>query len=179
MNGIDLVSLLPIGWFALSGFRKGLVNEVFTLLALLLGVLVSLKGTQHVLNQLNNLPDNPYTPLVAHVLVFLIVILLVHFLGKAIERLMKVAQLSLANKLAGAGLGVFKALLLLGALFWLVQQANLMSKEQQEASLVFSFLAEYSPMFLDWVASVIPFFDGVMKDIEQFFRNIEQHNSLP
>ena len=60
--------------------------------------------------------DKSYAPTIAFTITFLAVGAMVYFGGKAIEKVVKVVQLSFVNKFLGAVFGLLKATFLLGAL---------------------------------------------------------------
>ena len=112
MNYLDILLLIPILFGAWRGYKKGIIIELFTLLALLVGIYAAIHFSDYMVNILkDNFDfDGQYTPVVAFVLTFLIVGAMVFFLGKALEKVIKVVQLSALNKFAGVVFGVTKML---------------------------------------------------------------------
>lgn len=172
MNAIDLIALFPIGYLAVVGFRKGLLREIFAILGIIVGTLVSLKFAHMVLGQLDPKSTSAYMPYVAHLLVFIIVVFVIHLLGRILEKILKLVQLNLPNRLAGSVLGILKACLLLGVFFWLSDRIDLVPQETRESSFIYEFLSKYTPMALDYMATVLPFVGDIISEVEQFFNSL-------
>ena len=110
MNFLDIVIILPLLYGAWIGFRKGLIIEVCTLLAFVLGIWGGINFSEYVSDWIadNVDVDTEYLPIVAFTITFLAVGALVFFAGKAIEKLINLAALKPLNKLGGLGFGIVK-----------------------------------------------------------------------
>ena len=110
MNVIDILIILPVLYGAWVGFKKGLVIELCTLLAFVLGVWGGINFSDYVSEVLKNhiVDDTKYLPVIAFTITFLVVGALVFFAGKAIEKLVNLAALKPLNKIGGLGFGVAK-----------------------------------------------------------------------
>lgn len=111
MNYIDVLILIPLVYGAYKGFTTGLIVEISTLLALILGVFVSLKYagmTEEFLKDFVDISES-YSYYVAFAVTFLLIIVIIHLLGKLLTRLIDMVSLGLFNKLLGIVLGVAKA----------------------------------------------------------------------
>jgi len=62
-----------------------------------------------------------------------------YFIGKSIETMLEMASLGCVNRIAGAMFGIFKGLLLVAALIYVMELADvksvLITKDQKEASM--------------------------------------------
>lgn len=99
------------------GFRKGFIIELFTFLALFLGLYAGIHFSDYlsVLIAGEEEADSSYAATISFTLIFLAVGAMVYFGGKALEKLIKVVQLSLINKLLGSFFGLVKGVFLIGA----------------------------------------------------------------
>ena len=110
MNYLDILFVLLLIWGAYNGFKSGFVIQLFTTLALLVGLYAGV----HFSNFASKIIiedfgwTSEYVPVVAFTLTFLAVGAMVYFAGKAIEKVVKVVLLSPVNKIAGLGLGIIK-----------------------------------------------------------------------
>lgn len=116
MNALDIFFVLFLIWGIWNGFKKGLIIELFTFLALFLGLYAGIHFSDFVGEKISGNVDSSYAPVIAFTITFLAVGAMVYFGGKAIEKVVKIVQLSLLNKLLGAVFGLLKATFLLGAL---------------------------------------------------------------
>lgn len=144
MNFLDFIILAAIAYAAWKGFKKGLIIELFTFLALFLGLYAGIHFSDFMANLLTvNLGvESEYVPAISFTLVFLAVGAMIYFGGKALEKVIKVVQLNLMNKLLGIFFSVLKMTFILGALFLLLESYNqkgkLLSEETREGSLFFN-----------------------------------------
>lgn len=122
VNYIDVIILLPLVYGAYKGFSQGLIIEMSTLFALVLGVFISLKYAVNVeffLKDFIALPES-YAYYIAFAVTFLLVIIVIHLLGKLLTRLIDMVSLGLFNKLFGILLGVLKAAIVVCVVLFLM-----------------------------------------------------------
>lgn len=110
MNFVDIIILVPLVYAGWKGFQHGVIIEVFTLLALLVGIYAGIHFSDLTANWLKNSFgfNSPYLPTVAFTLTFLGIGAMVYFAGKMIEQVVKVTNLTPLNKIAGIFFAVLK-----------------------------------------------------------------------
>jgi membrane protein required for colicin V production len=123
---VDIVFALPLLWGAYKGFRKGLIVEIFSLLALILGVFCAIYFPEHAqqLIETNFQVEAKWIPIIAFSVTFIVVVILVNLVGKLIEKLVDILALGFFNKLGGLAFGVFKTLLILSFLVFIFEGIN-------------------------------------------------------
>ncbi|MFN5442605.1 MAG: CvpA family protein [Crocinitomicaceae bacterium] len=123
MNLIDVVILVPIIYAAWKGFKHGLIIEIFTLLALFVGLYAGIHFSDLTANILHKNVglSSKYIPVIAFSITFLGIGAMVYFLGKTIERIIKVTQLTPINKLAGVFFSVLKYIYILSTILILLE----------------------------------------------------------
>lgn len=143
MNVLDILLLIPLIYAAWKGFKHGLIIEVFTLLAFLVGIYVGIHfsdGTGLFLKNQFGM-DSIFLPTIAFTLTFLLVGAAVYFLGKTIEKLVKIAQLSPFNRIAGMGFSLLKYVFILSSLLALLEsydeKLGLLPSKLKEESLLY------------------------------------------
>lgn len=113
MNWLDIVLLTFLGFAAVKGFMRGSIVELCELLGLVLGIWAGVHLNDRVSAWLGLGPD---MEVAAFVILFLVVLVGVHVLGRALTKLIDLAQLSLPNKLAGVVLGLLRSAFVLSVL---------------------------------------------------------------
>ncbi|MBI3237812.1 MAG: CvpA family protein [Flavobacteriia bacterium] len=100
MNFIDILLIIPIGYAAYKGFKHGFVIELFTLLAILVGIYVGIHFSDFIAAWMKETFewDSPYLPVVAFTLTFLGVGAMIYFGGKMVEKMVKAVALGPVNK---------------------------------------------------------------------------------
>lgn len=150
MNFLDILIVVPLCYAAWKGFQKGLIIEVFTLLALLVGIYCGVKFTGLLTGGLRNqfTEDHSYLPIISFTLIFLAVGAMVFFAGKALERVVKAVHLSIFNKLAGGFFSLAKMAYILSILLVILSsydlENNLISIETQNKSLLYKSVCNLS-----------------------------------
>lgn len=146
MNYLDIVILIPVVWLGFIGFKKGLIIELATLLALVGGVFAALKFSNYASEILTDSVSSKYLPLVAFCATFIAVVVFVFLLGKLLEKAIKVIALGIVNRILGALFGVLKSLFVVGSLILIVEKINeyseVVSKSDKNSSMLYVPLLE-------------------------------------
>ena len=156
MNYFDIIILLIFSWFAYKGFTKGLIIELASLVAILLGIYAAFHFSVFASSILqNNLGiKSSYIPVISFVLTFLIVIILVFLLAKLIEGLINLVLLGLVNKIAGAVFSIVKAFLILSVLIFafniIDSQSRMISGKTRDSSLLYKPLVRTGSFVMQW-----------------------------
>lgn len=143
MNYFDVFVLVALIYAAWRGFKKGFIIELFTFLALFFGLYAGIHFSDwmSILLKENFGWDSEYLPLISFVIIFLAVGAMVYFGGKAIEKVIKVVQLSLVNKFLGIVFSMLKMILILGSIIMLTEsydeKNNVVPTEFKEDSLLY------------------------------------------
>ena len=159
MNIIDIIIVCCCVPAVIHGLSKGFVSQAFSLVALILGVWLSFKFSNAVGEWLVTDIDLPGTVIhvIAFALIMLVVMLITHLAGKAVEGVLKVVMLGWLNKLLGIVFALLKAVLIIGLVIILFEAINntfpiVPSKTMEEsifygpvkdlANLIFPYLKE-------------------------------------
>lgn len=146
MNILDIVFIIPIVWLAYVGFKKGLVVELSSLVALLLGVFVSLyfsDVTAEFLKETFGLKTK-YLSLISFIATFVLVVVAVNLIGKLVEKLVDIVALGFLNKSTGGVFGILKAAVLLSFVLFFIEKADkkkvIISEDLSENSLFYPYI---------------------------------------
>ncbi len=174
MNYIDIILIIPIIWFAYQGFKRGLIIELASLIALILGIYAALYFSGYAADFLvNNFEMGPqYVPVIAFIITFIVVVVLVHLLGRILEKLVNMVALGFLNKLTGGIFGIMKAVLFISIILMVIHHFNneFVSKEKQDNSLLYKPIAGIAPFLWDQLEQFTPDDKGVdriQKDVER------------
>lgn len=115
MNYIDIVLGILLVLAAINGFRKGLVAEVASIAALILGIWGAIEFSYITSDFLVEQFDlqTEHLNLISFVITFVVIVVLVHIVGNVVSKLLDAVMLGFVNKLAGLVFGVLKAALIL------------------------------------------------------------------
>lgn len=167
MNFIDIILVVFLAWGLYKGFRKGLVIEVTSLVALVLGVYGGIHFSDSVADFLRKQFDwqTEYLHIISFAITFIGIIFIVYTIGKIVEKLIDIVALGLVNKIAGGAFGLLKVAFILSVILIIVEsfdkKANLINEEKKERSLL------YKPV-CSFAAIVIPKLD--LDDVKNPFK---------
>ena len=150
MNYIDIILVIPMAWLAFRGFKRGLVVELFSLLALIAGVYAALYFSDYAAKFLieNFSLNEDYVPIISFILTFIGVVVIVYFVGKLLEKLVDMVALGVLNKLAGAVFGILKAAIFLSIIIMLINSFDdeWISKDKKKESVLYSPVSAIAPL---------------------------------
>ncbi len=173
MNFLDLILIIPLvigGW---RGFKRGLVIEVFTLLALLVGIYAGIHFSDYLSDILKEKMgfQSEYLPAISFTIILLMVGAMVYFAGKIIEKAVNIIALSMANKIAGMFFGLIKMLYIVSILLVLFEayedSENSKNSNVRQESLLYSPIKHVS-------LTTIP----ALKHSKLFVRILKDSNAL-
>jgi membrane protein required for colicin V production len=113
MNSLDIFFIVLIGASILYSLIRGLVREIFSFLAVILGFIGASYGYTYAAKWLGKWVESEFFALTLGFLILLIVIsLIISLLGRFLSGLVKKVHLSWADRIGGAAFGFLKAILL-------------------------------------------------------------------
>lgn len=161
MSKVDIVLAIILVVGAISGYKKGFLSELFTLLGIILGVLAGFKLMGSAMLFLDERYDinEKVLPYVAFTIVFLIVVVGMVLLGKFFKSSLEKTVLGSADKLAGSVLGILKTGFMLSVLLWLGSSLAIFVPEHlSEDSWLYPTVVRFAPAVTSWIGDVFPVF---------------------
>jgi len=174
MNYIDIVLVILLLLAAISGFKKGLIVELASLAALILGIWGAFEFSDITAEFLvENFNWNwDHLNVVSFVITFVVIVILVHIIGSVINKMIEVAMLGFLNRLAGIVFGVVKSALILSVILVdfdrIDRDVNILSKEKKADSRLYQPIRDFAP-------TIFPFIEDWVKDIKY---DNDQNNSV-
>jgi membrane protein required for colicin V production len=135
---LDILSLLFIVYGFIRGFSKGLVMSVISLVAYIVGVMLTIRFSHQVTNLLG-WNDKAWAPIAVFLLLFIAIFIVFKIVGKLIEGLLQVIALSFVNKLFGGIVGAVIALVIMSGIVWLLEFGHLINENSMSKSKVYGF----------------------------------------
>jgi membrane protein required for colicin V production len=151
--------LLLIG--AVGGYRKGFLSELFSLLAIILGVLAGFKlmGEAMILLSSHYKINEKVLPYVAFAVVFVIVMILVSLLGKLLSGSLEKTVFGNVDQALGGVLGILRTGFMLSVVFWIVSSVKIELPEHWfEDAWLYPVVAKFAPAVTQWVGEIFPVF---------------------
>lgn len=162
INYLDIILAIPLIWGAYIGFKKGLVLELASLVALALGIYGTMKFSSITATYLKEYIElnEKWISLSAFLLTFILIVIGIFILAKLLDKLLKIVALGLVNRILGLLFGFLKYALILSVLVYFFKIANqhfgLVKVEKLENSLL------YEP--IQWISKpLLPLWEEYVK----------------
>jgi len=148
MNYIDIILSIPLLWGLYKGLKRGIIKELTSLLALILGIY----GAVHFSEQLQSIfqanisIDDSLLPIISFAASFILIVLLVRLIGLLLDKIIKMADLGMISRLLGGVFGMLKTALIISAILLVFNtldyQLEIIPKEQKKNSLLHQPISE-------------------------------------
>lgn len=140
MTLLDILLAVPLAIFIFLGWKRGVVREAATLAGVLIGIWAAVHFSRLISSLLGLTGESAI--LIAFFIIFVGTLVLAFLLGRIADRVIKSLKMNLPNKIAGAALGMVKALcilsVLLNGIILIDKNETLISQETRAESLLYS-----------------------------------------
>ncbi len=166
LDGIVLIiSILAF----IRGWKKGLLWAVFSLVAVIIGIILSLKLSHTLADYLfkNNILTGQYTLLLSFIIIFLLVLFAFRSGVKLVETFLDKVFLGWVNNLTGGLLYTFFVLFIASTFFWLANKAGLLKDDLKKESISYSYIEPISPKAIELASGYLPLCKNLYHDVEE------------
>lgn len=140
MTLLDIILAIPLGVFIFLGWKRGVIREAAALVGVLIGIWAAVHFSRLVSSLLGLTGE--HSILIAFFILFVGALVLASMLGRIAERVIKSLKMNLPNKIAGAALGMIKALcilsVILNGIIMIDKNEKLISRETRVESLLYT-----------------------------------------
>jgi len=169
MMMLDYVMLAVLAYFALWGFRKGLIQAIGSIIGLIIAVVLASRYFQQAADAVSPFVSFTKSENFIKVIVFVLMLIIINrlavFVFSIIEKMYKsvaiLPGMKFLNRLLGAGLGFIEGCLVLGLIIFFASRFPF-------GSIVESFLAgsQIAPIVLQISTIIQPFIPEAIKQIQ-------------
>lgn len=153
MNIVFIVAVLIIIGTALNGYKKGMVDEIISLVALIAGIVL----LAVIVSVISNYLQKDISDVVIGVILFVAIVILmqvIQVISKGLKMIFKLPVINGINKLAGLVIGAVEGVILIWVIFILLQYFKLGTLEtiilqsvEQNKWLTFLYQNNYLKLF--------------------------------
>jgi membrane protein required for colicin V production len=176
INLLDIILLIPLLWFGYNGYKKGLIIEIASLAAFILGLYFAFYFSDFTAGYLKQYfqIDPRYMAVVSFIATFIGVVIIVLALAKLLEKVINILLLGFLNKLGGAIFGILKGALFLSILIFIINYfdagRSVIRPQAAQQSIFYKPVESlapllYSRLHLDHFKEQIPRKEDVMKKV--------------
>ncbi|NCA86157.1 MAG: CvpA family protein [Clostridia bacterium] len=159
-NYLDLVIALPVVLLAIMGFRKGLIKELASLAALVLGIYLAVVFSDKIASWLVQYIDisHRYAFIIAFIITFVTVVLLVSLLGRLLDKIASLALLGIINRILGLLFGIIKGAFIMSVFILLFNmidsKEHILKSETKNTSLLYRPVEAIAPFVLKNITNI-------------------------
>lgn len=173
MGVLDLVILLPLIWGAYMGYQKGLLIELISLVVVVAAVILSFKlltkGMAVVSGFITTMPKA--LPVISFLLLFVVLLLGLSLLGKALKGLLHKTLFKDFDKVLGAALGLFKFAFMVSNLLWIIEKSEaVFSKKMVADSVLFPYVKPLAQHVYHGISWLFPFAKDLLMNLAVFLK---------
>ncbi|MDR1056153.1 MAG: CvpA family protein [Prevotellaceae bacterium] len=127
MSVFDIIVIILLAISAVSGFHKGLIMQIFGILAIFLGVFCAFKFSGFAASLIGKFIDvNTVTlSVIAFIITVLAVWIGVILLGRLLDTMFKMVAMGLFNRLFGSVFALIKTIFIIGIIVYALNYLNL------------------------------------------------------
>ena len=172
MNYLDIIILIILGFAVVRGFINGLVIEVASLAALIFGIWGAIKFSGYTSVKLYEYFDmsGQFIGIISFIITFLIIVVIIHFIGMLINKLMEAIALGFLMKLLGTVFGLLKTTLIMSVIFVVLNaidsRKHFLPAEKLQESVLYNPISDIAPALFPIIGEgdLFQSFDRLKKD---------------
>lgn len=161
MNIVDIIIAICLIAALIHGLIKGIILQIISIVSMILGIWASGRFASIVCDWMGQYFSGAeqVMKLIAFALIFIAVSIGLYFIGKLIEKVIKLATLGWANRLLGGLFSVFKWTMVLGVIvvaFNAINQTfNIVKQETLNESILFPLLTSFSDTVFPYIKNLL------------------------
>ena len=170
MNYFDIIIGIVLVLAVIKGFKNGLVMELASLIALILGVIGAIFLSSWAEAFLRQWWNFRYLGAIAFLITFIGIVIGTHLLARLIDQMIKLAALSAINRITGAVFSLLKYAFIISILLSVLEFFNwdgaIIPESQQSTSRLYQPLSKFAPSIFPYlkfekgINNILPNADG-------------------
>lgn len=155
---IILAIVMALGFYI--GYSRGIIKTVFAILSLLLAVMAAMKLSPIMIGFLDGLVswDPRLIVIAGFVFTFILVVIVVRFVGKLLEKMLQGLQINFVNKIAGGIVMALVGMIFWSGVIWFMDETKLLHERPKNQSLTYPILVPVPRTVAALGGKVKPFF---------------------
>lgn len=174
MSIFDVVIIGLFAFGAFKGYRKGFLLEAVAILSFVLAIIGGFKllhWGMSILDERFNI-NGELLPYLSFILIFIVIVVLVNFIGRFLKKILDMTLLGSVDNLAGALLAVLKWAFGISIILWLTNSFGIsLQGDWTENSLLYPYLLTLAPRLVDLVSGVLPFATDLFDTIQELLKS--------
>jgi membrane protein required for colicin V production len=171
---IDVIFIVLMSFAFMKGMKKGFIQSLFTFTGFFIGIAAGIKLSAVVGNYLASHAsiNARWLPLLSFIIVFALIVVAMHYLGKFFQKTSELVMMGWLNKLTGVILYVLLYGLTYSVVLFYAKTLGVLSAPQIAASSFYPYVAPVAPDVMNAMGNIIPFFKDLFSQLESFFSGV-------
>ena len=176
MNYLDIVLSVPLLWGLYKGITRGIIKELSTLLALVLGIYGAVNYSDlmvPIVSDYINIDPN-YQSMVCFSITFILIVLIVRLIGVLLDKVVSLVSLTFISRLMGGVFGLFRMAFVCSALLLVLNTINKQFEMIPKQDIADSILYEPVSDLVPLMSSKSEHAEGLLQNAEKAIKNAEE-----
>ncbi len=169
---LDIIFVLVAALGFWAGYSRGIIKTFFTVLSFTIGLLAAFKMAPAFTNFLEDLTknDNPLMFIAGFLLSFIIMMVVLRLIARALEGILKSANINFINQLIGGAVLGAIAILVYSTMVWFADKSHMIDQNTKDTSITYIYTKEFpgqmrvvgeqlKPVFTDFWNEALDFMD--------------------
>ncbi|WKK86960.2 CvpA family protein [Marivirga arenosa] len=172
MKTLDILLLIPLLFGAYLGYKKGLLLEIVSLVALIVAIIGAFKLLDFGMDLLQPYFENweQALPIISFILLFVGILLLVNLVGKVVKKILDMTLLGGLDNFAGSIIGLLKWAFGVSLVLWLGESIEIsISADMAEGTYIYPIVASIAPFVVELISDYMPFIQEVFDQLKSQF----------
>jgi len=174
---LDIIFVLVAALGFWAGYSRGIIKTFFTVVSFTIGLLAAFKMAPAFTKFLEDLTKNtnPLMFIAGFLLSFIIMMVVLRLIARALEGLLKSANINFINQIIGGAVLGALAILVYSAMVWFADKSHMIDQNTKDTSLTYIYTKEFpgqmmvvgeqlKPIFTDFWNEALDFMDR-MEDL--------------
>lgn len=172
MNYFDIITGILLILAIIKGFKNGLIIELASLAALVLGLFGAIKFSSITETFLIEHINSSHIGIIAFIVTFIAIVIGVHLIAKMVDKLISAIALGVINRILGALFSLLKYAFIISVILAILgsfeKTYSLIPEEQKDKSHLYEPLRSIAPFVFPYLQ-----FNGVKEKIEDARKGID------
>jgi membrane protein required for colicin V production len=175
MNWLDAIIVVVLILSLVNGFINGLIKEVASLAALILGIWGAIKFSTFTAGKLYDYFDmtGHYVGVISFLITFGIIVVIIHFIGILADKVINAVSLGFINRILGIVFGLLKAVLIMSVIFVVLNAIDarrpFLPKKTIEESKFYNPISDIAPAIFPIIGE-----GGINQSFDRFKKKTEE-----
>ncbi|MDD5569617.1 MAG: CvpA family protein [Bacteroidales bacterium] len=149
MNFFDFLVVIPLLFAAFKGYRKGIILEVISIIALIAAIYGGIHFSYFAGNFLGKYIHSGFIKIISFAVTFILILIGLYWFAKILEKFVDAIALGFANKITGCFFGLLKMAFIISCIIYIITSIDsnkiLLTEKTTSNSLLYKPVSVIAP----------------------------------